>query len=105
MNFNHPILESIRERPAMHLGRPSLIRLRAFVAGYMACEYDNRLVPYKESETAEFCEWLGKRRKMPASLGYVGMLLAVHDGDDAAAYHDFWSCLDEYRAEKNSEEK
>ena len=47
MHFDHPLLDKIRERPALYLGRPSLIRLRAFVDGYMACEYDNRLVPYK----------------------------------------------------------
>ena len=100
MDFSHPILDTIRERPAMYLGEPSLIRLSAFVDGYLACEYDNRLLPYKEPETAEFCEWLSRQLKTSASLGYVEMLLALDDGDDAAAYHDFWSYLDEYRAEK-----
>jgi len=104
MRTHHPILTKIRNRPALYIGCQSLIRLQAFMQGYLTCEFDHGLT-VAISETPEFCEWLSRRLKISGSLGYVEMLLALHEGDDAAAFDDFWLYLDEYQAEKISDEK
>jgi hypothetical protein len=97
MNFKHPILEHVRRRPALFLGRPSLVRLQAFIQGYSACECDHHF-EVVEQDTSEFCDWLSGQLRIPSNVGYVNMLLAVSDGDDAVAFDSFWSWLDKFRA-------
>lgn len=100
MNLEHPILQRVRDRPAMYLGRPSVVRLQAFLQGFSACEEMNRIAS-PQQDTTEFCDWLEMKLQMPSQIGYANMLLSYADGDDVSAFYEFWKFLDEFIAHRS----
>jgi len=94
----YEILARIRLRPAMYLGKCSLIRLRAFVEGctFMAQEFgvESRDHP----DFGAFHDWVAQRFGWRESTaGWCNIILEECGDDDQKALESFFELVDDYR--------
>ncbi len=87
------LLNEIRRRPGMFLGRASLVRLVPFVDGY-ALAIDRMKSDSRYVLMAEFRDWIQARY---GSTKVAWETLILQDSkDDAAAFDHFWRLMDEF---------
>jgi hypothetical protein len=93
------LLERIRQRPPMYLGKRSLSALSQFFAGYhQACRDIGAESPHFLPQ--DFHDWVAYRLHFCESTsGYTNMILK-HTPDEAQALVRFFELLDEHRARK-----
>ena len=95
------LLDAIRARPGMYLGKPSLLRLWLFLEGYQAALWAHQIVYEKlEIWDLKFLLHVSRRTdgKPVGARGYHTMILPHVGGDEAEALALFWQLLDEFRA-------
>jgi hypothetical protein len=90
------LLERIRACPAMWLGEWSLVRLQAFVNGFVhaakECGADLKTLP------DDLHEWVADRSgRSYSTQGWCNTILDDCGGDDAKALSRFFELIDEYR--------
>ena len=91
-------LRSMAKRPALYFGRPTVSRLRAFLDGYcLAAEEAGHL---ECLDLDGFEHWVRKQLDLKGMFRWEEALIAVYDGDDAAAYNLGLRSLREYRETK-----
>jgi len=97
--FKSNILERVRQRPTMFLGKHSLSALAHFLDGYFAAQYDLGVRP-ATLLPEDFHDWVAYRLHFRESTsGYVNMILK-HTGDEPKALARFFELLDEHRVRK-----
>ncbi len=87
------LLAAIRRRPGMYIGKPSLIRLGAYLDGYEHAAQD---LAGKEPDSTlmDFCDWIHARA---GSTRYSWEETILQESkDDADAQERFWKLLDEF---------
>ena len=88
------LLVNIRERPAMFIGRQSIVRFRSFLDGYRH-GLRQSTVPAEEPLFDRFQRWVEERFKISTSHGWDSIILFMA-GDDPAAFELFWELWDAY---------
>ncbi len=90
------LLQEMRRRnTGMFIGKPSIIRLRAFLDGYdLAAERLGGKAP--DSILPDFCDWI-HQRAVSTQHGWEEWILQ-NSADDADALEKFWKLLDEFLA-------
>ena len=85
------LIEKIRERPALYMGRTSILHLNSFFAGYFmtneAPEFDG------------FNDFVGRYYGKYTTAGWANLILADHYGNEGEAMHRFFDLWDEYENE------
>ena len=101
MSGQKPLIDLIRENPAMYLGERSLTGLWHFSSGHDTAvshynvEDAQQLVPY------EFFDWVAYRTHFyEATSGWRNMILKTTSGEEAAL-NRFFELLDEYRSRQH----
>jgi len=97
------ILTPLRQRPAMYIGRYSIIRLRAFLDGYFEAIRLRDHNPHLMRTMSGFTSWLASKYCITGVLGWDTILLRQTNDDDEAAFHLFWEKWDEYCREKDTD--
>ena len=89
------LLREIRRRPGMFIGKPSIIRLGAFLDGY---ELAAQRLGGKEPDSTfpDFRDWIHERAGSTQSSWEETIL--QESADDADAQDRFWNLLDEFLA-------
>lgn len=98
MNGIYELLEAIRKRPAMYLGRPSISLLEAYLHGYCAGMQSHGLTASEALPFAAFNSWVIARLYPCERNSLWGwLILRACDGNEERAFDRFFEFLDEYR--------
>ena len=100
-NF-YSLLQKIKKRPAMYLGRRSIFSLQAFLDGYYFARRDLGIsLTEEESEFQEFIEWM--RAKFNVETGQLwSSIVLFHSADEVAALERFFSLFEEFTNREES---
>jgi hypothetical protein len=95
MSYILSLLRQIRRRPGMYIGKPSVIRLAAYIYGYEHAAED---MGGKEPDLLihEFRDWIHQRAGSTRDSWEETIL--NESADDADAQERFWKLLDEFLA-------
>ena len=94
-NF-YDLLQKIKKRPAMYLGRHSIFSLQAFLDGhYFARRELGVPLTNQEAEFQEFLQWV--RQKFQVETGQLwSSILLFHSADERSAVEGFFSLFEEF---------
>ena len=97
----YELLDVIRKKTGIFIGRPSLTALSAYVDGFQSAlcaigaPLEDEHPPFQG-----FHDWIAVRYGYAEStLGWVHMLLESVEGNENAAFQRFFAELDEYRCD------
>ncbi len=94
-NF-YDLLQKIKKRPAMYLGRHSIFSLQAFLDGhYFARRELGVPLTEQESEFQDFLQWLRQRFNVETGQLWASILL-FHSVDERGAFDRFFSLFEEF---------
>lgn len=96
----HTVIERIKARPGMYLGRESLTALSMFICGYKAAEYDyaiketekQGLLPLGYDMMNGYADFIFGNK---LSLGFCSVILKACGGDEKRAFKKFFEMYDE----------
>jgi hypothetical protein len=92
------LLEAIRKRPGMYLGRKSLAMFKAWLDGYNYARCELRAIhTAEEAEFEAFDEFVCEKYDWRDTGGWAAKIAYYHR-DDADALDEFFRLLDEFRA-------
>jgi hypothetical protein len=96
------LIEKIRERPGIILGRPSARSLYAFLSGFAYARKDGN--PGDYDFLAGFNQWVHDRYGVTSSQGWAKIIefYSLTEADEMAL---FWKLLDEYLAHRTPGQK
>jgi hypothetical protein len=100
------LLQRIKQRPGMYLGKCSITRLRAFLDGYGMARAELGL-PRSPQEKAlnGFQEWIQERYKITSTHGWDSIIL-FFSADERDALGRFFELLEEFlKLDKIGEDK
>lgn len=94
-NF-YDLLQKIKKRPAMYLGRHSIFSLQAFLDGYYFARRELGVsLTEQENEFQEFLQWI--RQKFQVETGQLwASILLFHSADERSAVERFFSLFEEF---------
>ena len=94
------LLEAIRERPAMYIGRKSLRDFKAWLDGYWCARMQAGVPPLADEDEFEgFDSFVCDKFRWHDTGGWAAKI-AYYERDDASALDEFFKLLDEFRAAK-----
>jgi hypothetical protein len=90
----------VRNKPALFVGEKSLIRIRAFVDGYIVGAAECKRLPQGLDTFHDFHDWIAKKFNFTApTSGWCNMILDRTESD-AQAFDRFYELLDEFCRER-----
>jgi hypothetical protein len=93
------VIQKIRERPGMYLGRPTVNNLYLFLAGYSYARKDTESSDYEE--LAGFGDWVHQRFKITSSQSWA-RIIEFFSASEAEEMALFGKLFDEYLAQQKS---
>ena len=94
--YLYEMLQQIKQRPGMYLGKCSIIRLRAFIDGYMGARQDLGVpLTEQEKEFGNFQDWIQERYNITSSHGWDSIIL-FYSADERDALNKFFSLLEQF---------
>ena len=97
-NMLYELIEVIRPRVAMYVGKHSIREFGAYIHGYaVACDEHN-VVNVSSEPLGVFTAWLANRYRITKSYNWISLLLEKNDQDDVAALEAFFKEWDEFCA-------
>lgn len=104
MDNLYELLQKIKKRPAMYLGRHSIFSLQAFLDGYYFARRELGVpLTEQELEFQEFLQWLRERFKVETGQLWASILL-FHSADERGAVERFFSLFEEFVAREKVRE-
>jgi hypothetical protein len=95
--YFYEMLDSIKQRPGMYIGRCSLTRLRSFLDGYMGARADLGIpLTQQEKEFNQFPDWIQDRFKITSTQSWDSIIL-FHSADEREALDNFFKLFEEFR--------
>jgi len=96
------VIQKIRERPGIILGRPAVSTLHAFLGGFAYARKDTSPGDYEF--LAGFSQWVHQRYEITSTQGWAKIIefYSLTEADEMAL---FWKLLDEYLAQRASAQK
>ena len=94
------LLRELRKSPAMYVGQRSLIRVMAFIRGFIAAQSEMGLI---EGQTmrADLDAWVRKRFSMHAEHD-AESVITFHSMEDHRALPAFWTLYDEFLEQRTA---
>lgn len=93
--FNE-MLQRIKQRPGMYLGKCSINRLRSFLDGYRGARQDLGLpISEEETEFDKFQEWIQERFDIKSSHGWNDIIL-FYSVDEKDALNKFFELFEQF---------
>lgn len=91
------ILEKIKSRPGMYLGKSSVSDLFVFLAGYKTARRELDIEPTEQENEfyGEFQPWLQKRFKVQ-SVNSWAKIIMLYSADEKEGFEYFFQLLDEF---------
>jgi len=93
--------EQFRRRPAMFLGKLSILSLAAYIEGYRMALWIHKI---DESDNlfnaTKFNDFVANHYNRPAEAGWMNNIWAENYGDEAQSFKTFFILFDEFIKEK-----
>jgi hypothetical protein len=100
-NF-YQLLDKIKTRPALYLGKRSIFSLQAFLDGYTcACRQLGISVTEQEQEFAEFQDWIEKQFNQPSTHSWA-RIIVFYSEDESQALDTFFELFDKFLQRESS---
>ena len=94
-NF-YQLLDKIKTRPALYIGKRSIFSLQAFLDGYtFACRQLAIPITEQEQEFAEFQNWIEKQFNRPSSKSWARIILFDSE-DESQAFDTFFELFEDF---------
>jgi hypothetical protein len=90
------LLESVRQRPSMHLRRKSLLEVQTLCDGYAAALQIHCIEEAGTRFNRDFADYLGKRFKWSTCQGWA-RALGDHSRNSKEAFDSFFVLLAEFK--------
>ncbi|MFB2894120.1 hypothetical protein ACE1CI_14515 [Aerosakkonemataceae cyanobacterium BLCC-F50] len=95
--YLYNLLERIKERPGMYLGKRSITRLNMLLIGYSQARMELGLPRTKqECEFDNFQEWIQERYNITSSHGWDSIIL-FYSADERDALEKFFELFEKFR--------
>jgi hypothetical protein len=95
--YLYEMLQEIKKRPGMYLGKRSISRLRSFLDGYMGAREDLGLPrTEQEREFNGFQEWIQERFSITSSHGWDSIIL-FYSADERDALDKFFELFEKFQ--------
>lgn len=92
----YELIQRIRSRPSMYLGKPYITRFKAFLDGYIGARNDLGFALNEQEETLnKFQEWIQSRFKITSSHSWAEIIL-FYSGDVRDALDKFFELFDKF---------
>lgn len=106
MSGVYEILEKIKAKPGMYLGRPSVSDLFMFLVGYECSRSELEIETTEEDDDfyGEFQPWLQKKLGITTVSSWAKMIM-LYCHDEKAGFDKFFSLLDEFKQRDKSLEE
>jgi len=103
MNGVFDILEKIRTKPGMYIGRPSVRDLFMFLVGYECARGELGIEPTQEDDDfyGEFQPWLQQKLGITTVSSWAKMIM-LSCKDEKAGFDYFFNLLDEFKQRDQS---
>ena len=102
MSSLYEMLNRIKKRPAMYLGRNSIFSLQAFLAGYNGAKREMGLVATEqEQEFEDFLGWIRERFNVETNQSWASIIL-FYSADENKALDTFFELFDEFLAQRKN---
>ncbi|MBD2202391.1 hypothetical protein H6G33_36165 [Calothrix sp. FACHB-1219] len=100
--YLYEMLDKIKQKPGIFLGKYSITRLRAFLDGYMSSREDLGLPPtQQEIEFNQFPDWIQTRFKITSAHGWDSIIL-FYSEDEREALNNFFELFEQFRNGENA---
>jgi hypothetical protein len=100
-NF-YQLLDKIKTRPALYLGKRSIFSLQAFLDGYTcACRQLGIYVTEQEQEFAEFQDWIEKQFNQQSTRSWARIIL-FYSEDESQALDTFFQLFENFLQRESS---
>ncbi|NJP09991.1 MAG: hypothetical protein HC866_11350 [Leptolyngbyaceae cyanobacterium RU_5_1] len=102
MNDFYELLQKIKKRPAMYLGRHSIFSLQAFLDGYYYARREASIpLTEQEQEFQQFLQWIRVRFKVETGQPWASIIL-FHTADEKDAVERFFNLFEEFLKQKSN---
>lgn len=103
MDNLYELIQKIKKRPSMYLGRRSISNLRSCIAGYiLACRELGVPQTDKEREFVNFQDWIKKKFNITSGK-YWDSIILFHSKDEITALDRFFELFEEFLQAKEKD--
>lgn len=96
----YELIEKLRKRPSLYLGKPSIEHLQVFLDGYtFARRQLNIPITKQEREFEGFQNWVECRFNQKDTQSWAKIIL-FYSEDERAALDSFFDCFDDFVTQK-----
>ncbi|BAB73555.1 hypothetical protein ACN23B_09250 [Anabaena sp. FACHB-709] len=104
MNNLYNLLQKIKKRPAMYLGRNSIFSLQAFLDGYYFARREIGInLTEEEVEFQNFLQWIRHRFNVETGQLWSSIIL-FHSADEKSAVDRFFTLFEEFNQQHKNQE-
>jgi hypothetical protein len=98
----YELMQRIKTRPGMYLGKPYVTRLKAFLDGYIGARNDLGF-PLKEQEETlnKFQQWIQSRFNITSSQSWADIIL-FYSVDESEALNKFFELFEKFMHEESA---
>ena len=95
MDRVYDIVQKVKDKPNVYLGRPSIMCLQAFLSGYNVAQYQLG-EPLNDPDCFDgFQEWIQEKFKINSSQSWANIIL-FYSEDERDALRQFFELFDEF---------
>ncbi|AFZ26462.1 hypothetical protein Cylst_4372 [Cylindrospermum stagnale PCC 7417] len=96
MSDLYDLLQKIKQRPSMYLGKHSIFSFLAFWSGYKVAQDQFGIHPTRqEQEFEEFLQWIREKYEINTSQSWASIIL-FYSEDERSALDRFFELFEEY---------
>ncbi|MEA5566777.1 hypothetical protein [Anabaena sp. UHCC 0399] len=104
MNNLYNLLQKIKKRPAMYLGKNSIFSLQAFLDGYYFARREIGInLTEEEIEFQNFLQWIRHRFNVETGQLWSSIIL-FHSADEKSAVDRFFTLFEEFNQQQKNQE-
>ncbi len=94
--YFYEMLQNIKQRPGMYLGKCSITRLKSFLDGYITARQDLGFsLTEQERHFEKFQEWIQERFEIKSDHGWDSTIL-FYSADEKDALNHFFELLERF---------
>ncbi|NET02478.1 MAG: hypothetical protein F6K61_18310 [Sphaerospermopsis sp. SIO1G1] len=104
MDNLYKLLEKIKKRPAIYLGKTSIFSLQSFLDGYYFARREIGIsLTAEETEFQDFLQWI--RHKFNVETGQLwSSIILFHSADEKSAVDRFFTLFEEFSQQQKNRE-
>ena len=96
MSNLYQLLEKIKKRPSMYLGKAEITNLRSYISGYLIAKRELGIIPSEqEQEFNQFTNWIKQKFNISSQQSWDKIIL-FYSEDEKLALENFFELFNEF---------